>query len=199
MKLMNSIWRFKKNFPVSKFKQNYFAFGSLLFAALLSVWPMRTLIVNGMFWHMDFQMPLLILAGASFKIDYALPEMLDKVNLFGLTSFFATQTILAYWMLPLSVDKAIIDWRYDVVKIVSLVICGYLIKVSFKRTTTVIEIFFLGFFISMTIVVGYFYMTSPTRLCNVYTLDSQILAGQGLIVIAVFLSITWALIRILSK
>jgi len=184
---------------VSKFKQNYFAFGSLLFAALLSVWPMRTLIVNGMFWHMDFQMPLLILAGASFKIDYALPEMLDKTNLFGLTSFFATQTILAYWMLPLSVDKAIIDWRYDVVKIVSLVICGYLIKVSFKRATTVIEIFFLGFFISMTIVVGYFYMTSPTRLCNVYTLDSQILAGQGLIVIAVFLSITWALIRILSK
>lgn len=197
---MSSLKYSKKQSSMPRFKANYFAFTCLLCAALMSMWPMRTLIINNMFWHMDFQMPLLILAGASFKYFYkSFPQIFFKANLFGLTSFFIAQTILAYWMLPLSVDKAIIDWRYDIAKIVSLVICGYLIKVSFKKATTVIQIFFLGFFISMMIGIGFFFLNSENRLCNVYTLNSQVLAGQGLILIAISLAIIWFFLKMKSK
>ena len=73
--------------------------------------------------------------------------------------------------------------------------CGWLIQVSFKKTTLVIELFFIGYFLAMMLWVGVYYIQSDVRLCNVYTQESQQYAGGGLIFYAVMLS----LILIISK
>ena len=78
-------------------------------AAALSVPPLRSVIEQSMAWHMVFQMPLLVLAGAlaylalpprSGSRRLAIIRQVNQFNHFGLTSFMAAQVIIAYWMLP---------------------------------------------------------------------------------------------------
>ncbi|QWC98175.1 hypothetical protein G6729_07265 [Polynucleobacter paneuropaeus] len=176
--------------------RNYLAGILFLPAVALSLWPLRATIIEDMFWHMDIQIPLLIVVGAMIKISApALHETLSRFNAYGLNSFIASQVILAFWMLPISIDRAIIHWEYDLAKIISLIMCGWLIQVSFKKTTLVIELFFIGYFLAMMLWVGVYYIQSDVRLCNVYTQESQQYAGGGLIFYAVMLS----LILIISK
>ena len=174
------------------FNRNHLAGLCFLIASALSVEPLRALIINDMFWHMDIQIPLLIATGGLLTLPKFLHFMkLARTNLYGLTSFLTSQFILAFWMLPISIDRAIIHWQYDLAKIVSLVICGLLIRISFSKATLEIEIFFVGYFLSMMIWVGQYYVTSNERLCNVYSQESQKFAGNGLIFIGVALALIW--------
>jgi hypothetical protein len=180
--------------------RNYFA-GILFFSAVfLSLWPLRAAIIENMFWHMNIQIPLLIAAGLISKIPASVFfQNLSRFNAYGLNSFIASQVILAFWMLPISIDRAIIHWEYDLAKIISLIACGWLIQVSFKRTTVVIEVFFVGYFLAMMLWVGFYYIQSDVRLCNVYTQDSQQYAGGGLMVFAVALSFIWIISKLYKK
>ena len=99
--------------------RNYLAGILFLAAVALSLWPLRATIIEDMFWHMDIQIPLLIVVGAMIKISApALHETLSRFNAYGLNSFIASQVILAFWMLPISIDRAIIHWEYDLAKII---------------------------------------------------------------------------------
>jgi hypothetical protein len=180
--------------------RNYLAGILFLFAVCLSLWPLRAVIIEDMFWHMNVQISLLIAVGVICKIPaIALSQTLSRFNVYGLNSFIISQVILAFWMLPISIDRAIIYWEYDLVKIVSLVVCGWLIQVSFKKTTVVIEIFFVGYFLAMMLWVGLYYIQSDVRLCNVYSQDSQQYAGVGLMFFAVVLSLVWAISKLNKK
>ena len=80
--------------------RNYLAGILFLAAVALSLWPLRATIIEDMFWHMDIQIPLLIVVGAMIKISApALYETLSRFNAYGLNSFIASQVILAFWML----------------------------------------------------------------------------------------------------
>ena len=180
--------------------RNYLAGILFLAAVALSLWPLRATIIEDMFWHMDIQIPLLIAVGVMIKISApALHETLSRFNAYGLNSFIASQVILAFWMLPISIDRAIIHWEYDLAKIISLIMCGWLIQVSFKKTTLVIELFFIGYFLAMMLWVGVYYIQSDVRLCNVYTQESQQYAGGGLIFYAVMLSLIWIISKLNKK
>jgi len=180
--------------------RNYFAGILFLSAVFLSLWPLRTVIIADMFWHMNIQIPLLITAGLFSKIPaLAFFQNLSRFNTYGLNSFIASQVILAFWMLPISIDRAIVHWEYDFAKIISLIVCGWLIQISFKKTTTVIEVFFVGYFLAMLLWVGFYYIQSDVRLCNVYSQKSQQYAGGGLVVFAVVLSLIWIISKLNKK
>lgn len=172
--------------------RNYLAAMLLLTAVCLSLWPLRAVIIEDMFWHMNIQIPLLIAVGVMIQIPVsAFSQTLSRFNAYGLNSFIASQVILAFWMLPISIDRAIIHWEYDLAKMISLILCGWLIQVSFKKTTVVIEIFFVGYFLAMMLWVGFYYIQSDVRLCNVYSQESQQYAGGGLMFFAVVVSLVW--------
>ena len=180
--------------------RNYLAGILFLSTVFLSLWPLRALIIEDMIWHMNIQIPLLITVGLISKIPAStFFQNLSRINTYGLNSFITSQVILAFWMLPISIDRAIIHWEYDLAKIISLIVCGWLIQVSFKRTTVVIEIFFVGYFLAMMLWVGFYYIQSDIRLCNVYTQDSQQYAGGGLMAIAVALSLVWIISKLYKK
>jgi hypothetical protein len=180
--------------------RNYLAGILFLSAVCLSLWPLRAVIIEDMFWHMNIQIPLLISVGVISKIpSLALSQTLSRFNVYGLNSFFISQVILVFWMLPISIDRAIIHWEYDLAKIISLIVCGWLIQISFKKTTAVIEIFFVGYFLAMMLWVGFYYIQSDIRLCNVYSQDSQQYAGAGLIAFAVVLSLIWVISKVYKK
>ena len=173
-------------------QRNHLSGISLILAISLSLPPFRAFIINDMMIQMDVQIPLLTLTGILLKVPNKLIfDKLNRLNLYGLSSFIFTQVVLAYWMLPISIDRAVIFWQYDVAKNFSLILCGINIRVAFTKSTLVMQLFFLGYFLSMMTWIGEFYLQSNERLCNVYTQNSQQNAGLGLIFIAATVFFIW--------
>jgi hypothetical protein len=167
------------------------------FAAALSVPPLRSVIEQSMAWHMVFQMPLLVLAGALAYL--ALPPRfgssrlaeLNQFNHFGLTSFMAAQVIIAYWMLPMAIDRAVVHPPFDAIKLATLFTSGMLLAGAFKRAPSVLQLFFMGYWVSMMCWLGIYFATTDLRLCNAYSLQSQVATGWGLLALGLLLGVGW--------
>ncbi len=167
---------------------------ALLLAVALSVPPLRTVIEQSMAWHMVFQMPLLVAAGALTSRAFPALGLAAKgidFNLFGLTGFMAAQGIIAYWMLPSAIDRAVINPGFDVLKLLTLFISGMLLRGAFQRAPMVLQLFFIGYWVSMMCWIGVYYATTDLRLCNAYSRESQIVTGWGLLVFGLLLGMVW--------
>jgi hypothetical protein len=175
----------------------------------LSTPAFRWVIEQNMAWHMAFQIPLLSISGwllitagpkniPKSKLSFWL-EQFRSYNQFGLTGFLLCTVIFSYWMLPLALDKAIVQPTTDLVKVLTLFIAGAVAKISFQATPTVVQLFFIGYWSSMLIGLGSYFMVTDLRLCNVYSLDSQIAAGQALTALGVCLGTLWATKTFLPK
>jgi hypothetical protein len=165
-----------------------------LLGSALSIPPGRSLIEQSMTWHMVVQMPMLF-AGGWFLMIGALDltkRSPNGWNQFGLTGFIAAQFILTYWMLPISIDRAVVMPQVDVLKLLSLIASGALIQTSVSRSPVVVQLFFVGYIVSMLISTGVFLATTERRLCNAYSMESQLSAGYGVVAFGVALACAWA-------
>ena len=165
-----------------------------LVAIALSVPPGRSLIEQSMTWHMVVQMPILFASGwflMSGGWDTQ-KTSLGHWNQFGLTGFIAAQFIITYWMLPISIDRAVVMPPVDVFKLLSLMVSGALIKTSISRSPAVLQLFFVGYIVSMLITTGVYLATTERRLCNAYSMESQLSAGYGVVALGIALAFAWA-------
>lgn len=165
-----------------------------LLAVALSVPPLRMVIEQSMAWHMVFQMPLLVGAGA--LTSRAMPALglnakWGNFNLFGLTSFMAAQGVIAYWMLPSAIDRAVINPEFDLLKLLTMFISGMLLREAFRRAPIALQLFFMGYWVSMMCWLGIYFATADLRLCNAYSRESQIVTGWGLLTLGLLLGIVW--------
>ena len=172
-------------------------------AISLSVPPLRSVIEQSMAWHMVFQMPLLVLSGwlvartvlpfflTPRSANAATVASLSKLNQFSLTGFMAAQFIVAYWMLPLAIDRAVVLPAFDLLKLLSLFVCGVLLADVFKRAPSILQLFFMGYLVSMMAWLGVYFATTDLRLCNAYSLESQARTGWGLLALGVVLGASW--------
>ncbi len=163
-------------------------------AVALSLPPLRSLIEQSMAWHMAVQMPLLVWSGwwwgrAATRSRVA--QALAPWNQYGLTGFLAAQGWLAYWMLPSAIDRAVVVPEADGFKLATLLLCGALLRHSAERAPTVIQLFFMGYVLSMMVWLGLYLLSTDLRLCNAYSLQSQVDAGWGLVAWAVALGCAW--------
>jgi hypothetical protein len=153
-------------------------------ALALSLPPLRTLIEQSMLWHMAIQMPLLVLGGwlaMRALAEHRLAQGLARWNRYGLTGFIAAQAIFAYWMLPLAIDRAIVLPLADAEKLVTLFLCGALLQHSFARSPAALQLFFVGYAVPMMIWLGFYFTSTDLRLCNAYSLETQINTGRALV------------------
>jgi hypothetical protein len=170
------------------------AVGASLLAVALSVPPMRSVIEQSMAWHMVFQMPLLVAAGAPVARAVSTPVIPAKwadFNLFGLTGFMAAQGVIAYWMLPLAIDRAVVNPWFDVLKLLTLFVSGAVLRDAFQRAPMALQLFFIGYWVSMMCWLGIYFVTTDLRLCNAYSLESQIDTGWGLLALGLVLGMVW--------
>lgn len=157
---------------------------SVLIVAVTPSLPFaRVLIQSSMPFHMLFQIPMLILAGNLLKskpqkVQYSLFESTAQ----WLWIYLST----TFWMLPISLDKALLYPAWDIFKLLSLLITGAVIKVVF-HSNRLLAVFFIGSMAMMLFFVGVYYQQTDTRLCNAYLIESQQVTGIGLIVIACLL------------
>ena len=177
------------------------AAGSTLVAVALSVPPLRRVIEQSMAWHMVVQMPLLVLGGwlaVRALSPYVSMPRLASFNQFGLTGFMAAQAIVAYWMLPSAIDRAVVLPSADALKLLTLFITGMLLADAFKRAPGALQLFFMGYWVSMMAWLGIYFATTDLRLCNAYSLQSQSNTGWGLLALGMTLSLVWA-VNLLGK
>lgn len=170
-------------------------------AVALSVPPLRIMIEQSMAWHMVFQMPLLALGG--WLSARAIPPSFSirgwaSFNHFGLTGFMAAQAIVAYWMLPSAIDRAVVLPWVDALKLLTLFITGMLLADAFRRAPGALQLFFMGYWVSMMAWLGMYFATTDLRLCNAYSLQSQSNTGWGLLALGTTLGTVWA-ISLLGK
>ena len=163
-------------------------------AGALSMPPLRSVIEQSMAWHMVFQMPLLVAAGALAARALSAPRLPGQwinFNLFGLTGFMAAQSIIAYWMLPSAIDRAVVNPLFDVLKLLTLFASGMLLRDAFQRAPMALQLFFIGYWVSMMCWLGIYFATTDLRLCNAYSLESQLATGRGLLALGLLLGIVW--------
>jgi hypothetical protein len=169
--------------------------GLLLLAIGLSVPPFRFLIEQSMFVQMVIQMPLLFVAGAflnTLAIAKKITNTLGYWNVFGLTGFMLAQNILVYWMLPISIDRAVVMPLVDVAKVMTMILAGFLVGDALKKSPAALQLFFIGYFVAMMIWLGMYFIYTDSRLCNVYSLNSQYWTGYGLCAISVMVTAYWS-------
>lgn len=165
-----------------------------MMAILLSIRPARRFIEQSMVWHMGIQMPLLVLGGWFAMQAMANSRLVRSIavwNHFGLTGFIIALGIFSYWMLPLAIDRAVVLPEADIMKLVTLFVSGMLLNHSKARSPVVMQLFFVGYQASMLVLLGIYFVTTDLRLCNAYSIESQIDAGYGVAGLGIALGCFW--------
>ena len=155
--------------------------------------PLRQTLESSMSLHMLVQYPALMLAGALMAIALppALALRLSAWNAVGISGLTATALILAVLMIPRVLDLALLDPRVEGAKVAALLFAGAVLWPSWRAAGLMVQAFFLGSVVPMTIVIATLYQDSPVRLCNAYRIDDQQQLGLGLLWIAGAVTVGW--------
>lgn len=136
--------------------------------------------------HVLAQFPALILAGALLGGRFRLPQHFS-----GPTLVLALVS-LAIWMLPRSLDAALLDPVWMVAKFVTLPLCvGLPLAAAWSHVGSVLRGFLKAQAISMLLFLGFLYTHAPMRLCNSYLVDDQQRLGLGFVYLACALILWW--------
>ena len=174
-----------------------------LLLCLLALPAARDWLEASMTRHMLVQFPLLALAG--FGLAASLSQRwvtrMNRWNGNGVTGLFAAALVLALLMIPRLLDLALVNGWIELAKFLALLVCGAAVQLSWQPAGLLVQGFFLGNVLPMTVVVGYLFESSPVRLCNAYLLGDQESLGQGLVWVAAAVGLAWfaCLVRTLMR
>ncbi|ODV42121.1 hypothetical protein AWV79_29810 [Cupriavidus sp. UYMMa02A] len=136
--------------------------------------------------HMAVELPLLLVLGiAAAALARRDTQAFRGWNRRGLPGLLAATAITGYWMLPVALDLAVLDPRWSVAKVASMIVAGVAWGVSWPRAGVVLQAFFTINWCAMTLVAGLLYQDAPQQLCSVYLADQQGAAGRALVIFAV--------------
>jgi len=169
------------------------AAAALVLLGLLGLPPLRHALEAGMTTHMLVQFPLLALCGAA--LANALPARwrarCNRWNAYGVSGLLAAALVLAVLMIPRVLDLALVDARVEAAKWLALLVCGAALRISWRAAGLLVQGFFLGNVLPMTVVAGHLFQDTPVRLCNAYLLDDQVRLGQWLVGLAACVATAW--------
>ncbi|WP_212744749.1 hypothetical protein [Parasedimentitalea maritima] len=136
--------------------------------------------------HVLAQFPALILAGALLGGRFRLPQH------FSGPALVLALVSLAIWMLPRSLDAALLDPVWMAAKFVTLPLCvGLPLAAALSHVGSVLRGFLKAQAISMLLFLGFLYTHAPMRLCNSYLVDDQQRLGLGFVYVACALILWW--------
>lgn len=126
--------------------------------------------------------------GSSFDIEQ---HWLNKLsNYKGITGVLIASFTLAFWMIPNWMELAASNIQVQLIKHFSMfTLVGLPLGLSWSQSNFVIRGFVKIELLSMLLRLGWIYLISPTRLCNIYSLSEQALLGKALLSLAVALTL----------
>lgn len=161
--------------------------------------PLRHALESSMTAQMLLQLPLL--AGVGALLAQALPApglaRIARWNHLGISGLVLASVASAFWMLPRTLDASVTEPLVAAAKYISLpLLVGLPFALSWPRMSFIVRGVFLLEFIATFFRLGWLYLISPERLCNLYLLDDQQRLGKYMLVIgsALFLGVVGKLI-----
>ena len=158
---------------------------------LASAPPLSAMFEASMLTHMLLQIPALFVGGYLLASGMPRSPALGRWNLMGVPGLLAALLIWAYWMTPIALDRAVANARWDAIKVVSVALSGVLVFRSWLLAAPVMQGFFVGNLVWMTLAFGLLFQDSPTRFCLAYLGDDQSKAGTGLVALGIVAAIGW--------
>ncbi len=189
-------------------RRDAWAYAAAALACLAAALAWREPLMARMSTHMLVQIPLLVLAGVcagqawhaacgrETAAAHGRARHVWSYNEYGMPGLLLVSLVGACWMVPKALDDALVDWRMAAFKLIGLPVTGWILQASWRRSNTVVRLFFLGNFCWMSAIVGLIYQDQPVRLCNAYLQDDQAWTGGGLIALSIVLPMLWLLARI---
>ncbi|GAB3093365.1 hypothetical protein [Lysobacter terrae] len=162
-------------------------------AALAGIALIQPWLEQRMVTHMIVELPLVFAIGAwaAKPGPEKGPSWLRQVNASGLTGLTMSMVVSAFWMLPLSLDAAVLNPFVGWLKVCSLLAAGWLTRISLREARPAVQSFFLLNWAWMTAAAGALYQQAPQRLCSFYLLGDQAWAGIGLVGLAITTVVAW--------
>jgi hypothetical protein len=152
--------------------------------------PVRHALESSMTAQMLLQLPLL--AGVGVLLARAIPSrMLARLapwNQLGITGLVLASAASALWMLPRTLDASVTEPLVAAAKVLSLpLLVGLPFALSWPRMNFIVRGVFVLEVIATFFRLGWLYLISPERLCNLYLLDDQQRLGQYMLVVGAVL------------
>ncbi len=161
---------------------------------LLATPPLRRWLESSMSTHMLVQIPLLAATGfvaaraLSPKRRAVLRRVLGGPLPFVLVAVFVS----THWMLPRSLDGALLEPRVAVAKFLTLpLLVGAPLAIGWERLGPIARGFVWTNYFSMLAVLGWLYLAAPVRVCNNYLASEQHDTGTRLVWLAAALFLWW--------
>lgn len=143
--------------------------------------------------HMALELPALFAIGwLAAAVLWPRPRApFSAWNPAGLPALLAASAIVAFWMLPVALDAAVLSPAMSLIKVASLLAAGLLTGSAWQRAGLVMQAFFLFNGVGMTLTAGLLYQAADQQVCSVYLADQQQAAGQALVAWAVGVLGVW--------
>ena len=170
---------------------------SLFIAANLS--PAAIVVFEAtMVSHMLVQLPLLCISGALIARDNpALQRWLLRLDRGGAIALVIGSGWLFFWMLPVNLDLATLDYRYRLLKVLSVPLAiGLCLFWAWCRSSALLKLVLLFEAWASITRLGWLYIESPVQLCSRYLLSEQLLTGRLLLAASALLAgaaLAWGL------
>ena len=174
-----------------------------LAAAIISAcWFFRGWLERDPLTHVLLQLPLLALAGGMIAQALAQPKLRSKSSdrsspawmKGGLPLILVAIFTIAYWMLPRSIDAALLDPEMELLKFITVpCLIGAPLAIGWGRAHPLLRGFLKAQTISMLAVMAFLYTHAPIRICNVYLVADQERLGVGFLIAAVTCALLWSL------
>ncbi|MET0656835.1 MAG: hypothetical protein ABW110_01610 [Steroidobacteraceae bacterium] len=153
---------------------------------LLLIDDFRYFIESRMLFHMLVEFPLLFASGAVIGARSSqAARVFEAVDYRGFTGVTLMLCVSTYWMIPSSLDSALLYPMTAFWKYVSWWAAGCLLAMSWRRLDDVLLMFLFGNLCWMLASAGLLYESSSSRLCVNYLFGDQQTTGRALVALAI--------------
>jgi len=163
---------------------------SLAAVIVAACWFFRGWLESDPVTHILVQLPLLALAGAMGAC--ALTDRPNWPRWLSLPLILVAIFTTGFWMLPRSIDAALITPSVELAKFVTVpCLIGAPLLIGWRQAHPLLQGFLKAQAVSMLAVMAFLYTHAPIRICNAYLVADQERLGFGFLLAALVCAVLW--------
>lgn len=135
--------------------------------------------------HQLIQLPAMLTIGIISGFWFA--SYFNTDTSWGIAIFIFVMASLVFWMLPHSIDKAVINLLFNRIMHVNMFVAGLLVVPAFRNVIFEVKIIFLGMLSAMIAATGIALTSFDILLCSAFDVFQQKSTGNKLIIIGIAL------------
>jgi cytochrome c oxidase assembly factor CtaG len=135
--------------------------------------------------HQIIQLPIMFLLGLLLGLNFS--SLNIKKTSWGIAVLIFIMASFIFWMLPHSIDAAVINKASNRLMHLNMLIAGFLLMPVLRNALFEIKILFLGMLSAMMLATGITLRAFNILLCSSFTIDEQKETGFYLIIVGFLL------------